>query len=71
MSLQTTDQDAEDLLLRILQDSSPLSFSEITRDRGTVHVEAVRRAIWALVESGKLAFTPDRRIQLSQGPVEL
>lgn len=67
MTERTGDREAREHLLRVLQESEPLSFAEVAERRGDVNVDALRRAIWTLVESGNLAFTTDRRIQLIAG----
>lgn len=64
MTAQTADREAQELLIRVLSESQPLSFTDIAERRGDVKVEAIRRAIWLLVEAGNLAFTADRRIEL-------
>jgi len=46
----------------------PQTFTAIADKRAPdLHIEALRRTIWALIESGALSPTPDRRIFRSEG----
>jgi hypothetical protein len=68
--MQRTDQDrrAEVFLLETLDWPEPRTFESIAEKRAPdLHIEAVRRTIWALIESGALSFTPDRRIFRTDG----
>jgi len=62
------DQRAEEFLLHTLEWSEPQTFTAIADKRAPdLHIEALRRTIWALIESGALSLTPDRRIFRSEG----
>jgi len=60
------EMDAEKLLLKLLKGNrgKPLRFSDIERNRNGVSSDALRRAVWTLVERGDVAFTSDRRLVL-------
>lgn len=63
-----TDQDqrAEQFLLNTVDWSQPHTFRSLNERRteadAPLHIEAIRRAVWTLIESGELILRPDRRI---------
>ncbi|RMH18603.1 MAG: hypothetical protein D6701_06095 [Gemmatimonadetes bacterium] len=60
---------ARDFLIKLAEAGSPVSFDHIASEREGIDLDAIRRAIWELVEEGELAFTDDR--QLIRGAARL
>jgi hypothetical protein len=61
------DRRAEEFLLEELDWPEPQTFTALADKRASdLHIEALRRTIWALIESGALSLTPDRRIYRSE-----
>jgi hypothetical protein len=60
---------AEEILIRVLKNSpKPLSTGELLqrRVRTKVSAAAVKRAVWNLVDEGKIKFTNDRRLMVDR-----